>query len=79
MVASMTSEVSTKCPQNSDFSFLPSKDSKNLARERIFRTSLSANNFVRLESEASQRGTTPFELAGLILAAYLDGKFSSSG
>lgn len=78
MVYAMTSEVSTKCPQKSDFAFLPSKQDQNINKERVFRTAVPAGDYARLESEAAERGTTPFRLAGLIVSAYLDGKFMAS-
>ncbi len=78
MVPSMTSEVSTKRPQKNDFSFLPPKLEENADKDRVFRTAVVASDYVLLETEAASRATTPYRLAGMIVSAYLNGKFKAS-
>lgn len=59
---------------DSEFPFLPAKQSDNANKERVFRTSITAGEFSKLEIEASERGITPFRLAGLVVSAYIQGK-----
>lgn len=76
-VVVMSDDMSTERQQNSDFSFLPPKKVGNVNKDRVFTTSIPAGQYLRLESEAVERGTTPYKLAGLIISAYLSGEFSN--
>ena len=43
-------------------------------KERAYRTSLPALEFLKLEKEALERGITPYKLTALIMAKYVNGQ-----
>lgn len=45
-----------------------------LSKERIYRTALTCRDYLRLELEASERGTKPYSLVQNIVTMYLDEK-----
>lgn len=44
----------------------------SMKAERIYRTALSAKNYLRLETEAIERGIKPFKLTQSIMTLYVN-------